>query len=169
MNLKITFVQKGPGFRAVGAKLPAAIAAGLNEGGEKVRTRVQQSLWKQTGATKYSSITQRVRVAPSGASGLAYGIVVAGRPVMKISEFKWKATGKGVEAKTWGVDHLFKRSFLLHGGFKARLGPSRFPVRTLYGPNLAKELTQGATPQVFAAASRAYVGPAILKHLARVL
>ena len=88
---------------------------------------------------------------------------------MKISEFKWSAGAKGVQASVWGVSHQFKRSFMVGGAFKARLGSARLPIRTLYGPNLAKELTRGATPAVFAASARAFVLPAILKHIGSAL
>ena len=165
LGLKITFVQKGIGFGGLAAKLPAAIAAGLNEGGGKVRTQVQLSLLKQTGAKEMSSITRRIRVGPASGGALAYRIVAAGRPVMGIKEFKWSNTGKGITAAVWGVDRLFKRSFLLNGVPMARRGSERYPIRTLYGPNLAKELTRGATPSVFIFSARAFVPPAILKHI----
>jgi hypothetical protein len=57
-----------------------------------------------------------------------------------ITEFPVTVTSKGVAAKTWGVDHLFKRSFTekLTGKLRARLGPSRFPSRALCGPSLPK-------------------------------
>ncbi len=178
--LGMSFVQKGKGFSVVSARFAQAIANGLNEGGDKVRTQVQRALWKQTGATKYASITSRVRTArafgsgapksgigPVGAGSLSYSIIVAGKPVMKLNEFKVRNDGHGVEANVWGVEHDFKRSFMLHGGYKARLGAERFPIRTLFGPNLAKELTKGATPGVFLFSAREFVGPAILKHMVK--
>jgi hypothetical protein len=168
-SLKVVIVQNGKGLDGLRVRLPLAIARGLNEGGEQVRKQVQRSLWKQTGATNYSSITRRVRVLPAASGTLSYFIVVAGRPVMKISEFKWSAGAKGVQANVWGVNHLFKRSFMVDGGFKARLGRDRLPIRTLYGPNLAKELSRGATPEVFASSARAIIPPALLKQIAMVL
>ena len=176
LNLKVTWTQQGPGFGGLAARLPAAIAAGLNEGGEQVRAQVQRALWKQTGAKSYASITRRVQVTKAGGAAvtgggavLAYSINVAGRPVMKLSEFNWKQTNRGVQANVWGVPHNFKRSFVLNGVPKARLGPERLPIRTLYGPNLAKELSRGATPAAFASAARAYIPPAILKHIRSAL
>ena len=180
-SLAVSFQRKG-GFNKLAASIPVAIARGLNEGGDKVRTQVQRSLWKQTGAKKYASITSRVRTArafgasapksgigPVGSGSLSYSIIVAGKPTMKIDEFSWSETGHGIEAMTWAVRHDFQRSFLLHGKFKARLGKGRFPIRTLYGPNLAKELTKGATPAVFLFAAREFVPPAIMKHIAKAV
>lgn len=165
LTLKVTFVQKGVGFGGLAAKLPAAISAGLNEGGQKVQMQLQRSLLQQTGAKQMVSITRRIKATPANSGALAYRINVAGRPVMAIKEFRWSNTGKGVSAAVWGVDRLFKRSFLLHGIPMARRGAERYPIRTLYGPNLAKELTRGITPSVFVLSAQAYVPPAILKHI----
>jgi len=41
-------------------KIPLAIARGLNEGGNKVRTQVQHALQRQTGLVKYRSVTSRI-------------------------------------------------------------------------------------------------------------
>lgn len=170
--LKVAFAQKGKGFGAVAKRFPAAIARGLNEGGDLVRTQVQQSLWRQTGASKYKSITSRVSTIRAFDGSLGYSIVVKGKPTMKLNEFKVSVTGKGVDAKTWGVDHLFARSFFLSGKgnpYKARLGKARLPIRGLLGPNLAKELSRGDTPKRFILYSRLLVPPAILKHLTKAL
>jgi len=175
--VKVSVAQKGKPFSKVAAAIPMAIARGLNEGGDRVRTQVQRSLWKQTGATKYASITSRVRtvraygadgsdIAPGSLGGLNYTIIVAGKPVMKLDEFKWSFNGK-VAAPLWTVNHVFPRSFMLNGQFKMRSGSKRLPLHTLLGPNLAKEASRGVTPSVFTFSAREFVVPAILKHLAK--
>ena len=58
------------------AKLPQAIARGLNEGGDKVRTQTQRALQKQTGLTRYASVTKRVRTARAFPGGMNYSIIV---------------------------------------------------------------------------------------------
>ena len=187
IGFRVAFAKKG-GFDKLSKAMPMAIARGLNEGGDKVRTQVQKSLWKQTGATSYTrSILPRVRtkhafgqgfapksgIGPIAGASLSYEIIVDGK-WMKLEEFKVSVTNKGIDAKTWGVDHLFQRSFLFNGEkaknpYKARLGKSRFPIRGLKGPNLAKELDRGDTPKRFYLYARLYVGPAILKHIAKAL
>ena len=42
-------------------QIPGAIARGLNEGGDKTRTKVQRALMVQAGFLRYSSVTGRVR------------------------------------------------------------------------------------------------------------
>ncbi len=151
------------------SRVATAIARGLNEGGDLVRTRVQRALKTQTNVKNYRSVTSRVRTVRAFAGSLHYDIVASGKGI-PISEFPVSVTSKGVDAKTWGVDHLFKRSFQeTNGKLRARLGTSRFPIRALYGPSLPKELGRGDIPGVFAAATAQFVPPAIVKHLARVL
>ena len=157
---------------AMQARVPKAIAQGLNKGGERVRTQVQRALKSQTNVKAYSSITSRVRPFMAHEGGLQYQIVVKGGAI-PIKEFPVQLTLRGVDAETWGVEHLFARSFGIKGegvdGFRARLGKPRFPIRKLKGPNLAKELDRGVVPSVFVFATREFVPPAIMRQLAQVM
>ena len=122
------------------AKLPQAIARGLNEGGDKVRTQVQRALQRQTGLVRYGSVTERTRTArayttgtaaksgigPPRSASLSYSIIVSGKPT-KPDEFHTRVTkgrGGGVTVWLWGVAHKFKRSFqspwLAGGGLRMR-------------------------------------------------
>jgi len=166
-----------PKAKAFEKAIPTAVARGLNEGGDKVRTQVQRALKTQTGVMKYASITSRMKDSGRGwaraAPGrLAYQIVATGKG-MPIREFPVRNTGKGIDAKTWGVDHVFKRSFGIVGrgvdGFRARTTSKRFPVRKLYGPALPKELTKGEVVKVFYVSAQTNVPPAVLKHLLKAI
>lgn len=157
---------------ANGTGVVRAIAQGLNEGGDLVRTQVQKALWKQTGAIKYKSITGRMRTARAGQireGGLSYMIIASGKGI-PLKEFKVAVTGTGVAGFPWGVEHDFKRSFALGGGrFKARRGAARLPVRSLNGPALPKELVKGASAATFYREAERVVPDMILKRLARLL
>jgi hypothetical protein len=157
-------------LEATRARLPRAIAQGLNQGGDRVRTVVQRTLKEQTSVTLYRSITSRMRTARAFEGSLAYQIIATGKGI-PIKEFPVEVVQGGVEAETWGAEHLFKRSFRQRylGGLRARIGTGRFPVRSLYGPALPKELGQGATPAAFAGAAAEFVPPALLRALGRVL
>src|ERR1700722_17353206 len=74
------------------AKLPQAIARGLNEGGDRVRTQTQRALQKQTGLTRYASVTKRVRTARAFPGPLNYSIIVSGKPATKPAEFRTRVT-----------------------------------------------------------------------------
>lgn len=165
-------------------RIERAIAEGLNEGGDKVRTQVQRALKTQTGVVKYSSITSRMRtmrafpgaalsgVGPSRPAGLQYVIIATGKGI-PIEEFRTRLTARGVVSNPWGVRHLFKRSFWKDGkgktGFRARLTDKKFPIRALFGPSLPKELGQGRALAAFVTTSSSAVPAAVLKRLARAL
>jgi hypothetical protein len=156
------------------ARLPQAIARGLNEGGDKVRTQAQRALQKQTSLVRYASVTKRVRTARAFPGGLNYSIVVSGKPPTKPDEFRTRVTkgpGGGVTIFMWGVAHKFKRSFqqALKGGLRMRLGGSRLPIRGFDGPNLAKEAVKDQTAEAFFRTTDAVLAPIVEKHLARAL
>jgi hypothetical protein len=156
------------------AKLPQAVARGLNEGGDRVRTQVQRTLQKQTGLVKYNSVTKRARTARAFPGGLNYSIIVSGKPATKPTEFRTRVTtgpGGGVTIWMWGVAHKFKRSFqqALKGGLRMRLGGSRLPIRGFDGPNLAKEAVKDQTAEAFFRTTDAVLAPIVEKHLARAL
>jgi hypothetical protein len=156
------------------AKLPQAIARGLNEGGDKVRTQAQRALQKQTSLVRYGSVTKRVRTARAFPSALSYSIVVAGKPPTKPAEFRTRVTtgkGGGVTIIMWGIAHKFKRSFQQKYklGLRARLGAERDKLRGFDGPNLAKEAVKDQTAEAFFRTTAAVVAPIVEKHLARAL
>jgi hypothetical protein len=157
-------------FATASAKFNRAIAQGLNEGGDRVRTQFQRGLWKQTGAKNYRSITSRVRTIRAHSGGLAYQIIGTGKG-LPIKEFPVATAGGHVQAMPWGVAHLFKRSFFIRGSLalpRARLGPGHdAKVRSLYGPSIPKEMGHGGMPALFYSAAATYVPPAIVKRLAR--
>jgi hypothetical protein len=176
------------GLTKLERELPRAIAQGLNEGGDKVRTQVQKSLQRQTGLVKYESVTSRVGtrrafdgaprsgIGPVAVGSLAYEIIVRGKPSTKPSEFKYsvkKGPGGGVTVWVWNVPHKFQRSFALFGkaaeGLRARTGETRFPIRSFDGPNLAKEAVEGETAETFEKGAATLVMPMIEKRIGRIL
>ncbi len=124
------------------ARLPQAIARGLNEGGDRVRTQVQRALQQQSGLVRYSSVTKRTRTARAYATGMeaksgvgpprpssmSYMIIVSGKPATRPNEFRTRVTkgpGGGVTVWLWDRAHQFKRSFqsawIPGGGLRMRL------------------------------------------------
>jgi hypothetical protein len=155
-------------------RMPKVLADGLNEGGDKVRTRFQKTLQKQTGAIKYKTITEAVRTlrATPGASA-SYTLRIAGKglPIKAFKVTAKRGPGGGVVAFPWDVEHKFKRSFVLGSGdgraFKARTTSKRFPVRSLYGPSLPKEAIKGEAAAAWLAGAAELVPPIILKRMGR--
>jgi hypothetical protein len=158
----------------VQARLPLALARGLNEGGDKVRTQVQRALQQQTSLVKYSSVTKRARTKRAFPGALSYSIVVAGEPPTKPAEFRTRVTtgkGGGVTIWMWGIAHTFKRSFQqkLKGGLRMRLDAARLPIRGFDGPNLAKEAVKDQTAKAFFDTTAAVVAPIVEKSLMKAL
>jgi hypothetical protein len=174
-------------------QLPRAIAQGLNEGGDQVRTQVQRALQRQAGFKRYSSVTSRVRTArafgeqgdvtkavqgSAVGQGMSYQIIVSGR-ASKPYEFKTqvqKGPGGGVTVWMWNVAHKFKRSFEGSGTIAGQLlmrklgGPKhRLPTRSFDGPNLAKEAVKGDSERAFYETAEAAVPDAVAKHIRKML
>jgi len=148
-----------PLTRLSGARVE--LERGLSAGGDKARTKVRKALRDQTNVKRYSSIVSR---SPSHRSGLTYTIEGQGKG-LPIAEFPVQATAAGVEAEPWGVAHLFKRSFAMAKGFRARLTSRRFPIRALYGPSIAKEIGKDKSLNAFESAVRTDVMPAVMARL----
>jgi len=154
-----------------------AMDQSLMNGGNKVRTDVRRALMKVTGAKRYASIVNRTRSRYVGfhQAGV-YVIYVKGGP-MKLDEFRFRAGPHGISAALWAVDRQFKRSFVLPGkdasnpaNFRARLpGGSHSKLRRLYGPNLAKEATDGQPARVFLLSAREHVGQEMAKRLGKAM
>ena len=184
--IKSDLDKMAKGLQAQQGKVLRAIAQGLNEGGDKVRTQVRRAMREQTGLLRLNSVTRRERnirafatglapksgVGPSRGASLDYVIVYSGKPATKPEEFKLKVTtgpGGGVTVWLWNVAHKIKRSFALHGKpMMRRFGP-RKPIRGLDGPNLAVEAVKGQVAATFEAQAAALVPPMIEKRLARAL
>ena len=170
-------------------RVQLAIARGLNEGGDKVRTQVRRAMREQTSLVKLQSVTKRsstIRafpgaprsgIGPVAAGSLSYTIVFKGKPSTRPEEFAYsvkRGPGGGVTVRMWGGAHKFQRSFQIAGhsgasGLRARLGADRFPVRGFDGPNLAKEAVKGKVAETFMTLSPVIVPPIIGKHLGRII
>lgn len=171
------------------AKVLRAVAQGLNEGGDLVRTRVRAAMREQTGLTRLSSVTKRERNARAFAIGraaiggvgaprpqrLAYDIIYTSKPT-KPDEFKVSVQpgrGGGVTIWLWAIAHKIKRSFRgtgkIAGQLKMRrIGP-RLPTRSFDGPDLAKEAIKDRVAETFLSQSALLVPPVIDKRIQRAL
>ena len=139
---------------------------GLQEGGDKVRTQVRRALKVQTNVKRYGVIVANV---PGRLAGPLQYIISASGKGLPIQEFPYSVPGP-VEASPWAVSRTFKRSFRQRykGGLRARLSSKRFPIRSLYGPSLPKELIKDQSAAAFFKGS-SEVLQAIEKRVARIM
>jgi len=171
------FTSKG--MQTYRKQITYAISGGLNDAGRKIFTQVRRQLRDQTGAKKYSTITSRTWVRSSTPLTLAYAICANPYPV-DIAEFGAAVVSRGISASPWQNGRVFAQSFQNlkwakfgnTGGYFQRLGPSRFPIRPLHGPNLGKELmglTPGSeVPQLVVAQAIAMLPSAIAVRVNRI-
>lgn len=180
-------------------KAQRAMREGLQEGGNKVRTKVRKALQKQMGVTKYGVIVSNTTgtIANAGLNyiirGTGKGLPIENFPVKGKAAGgadrwsrrrhyllqgrdgrgrfgKLKDTPDEVTASPWAVSRTFKRSFVGGGGYRAAIPHGgKFRIRKLYGPSVAKEIVKDASLASFQASVRIDVAPAIEKRLARVL
>ena len=158
-------------LRALPPKVQRAAVQGLNEGGDKTRTPVRRDLREQTGVKAYGSITKRTATKRAHPGRLVYEIIGTGKG-MPIKEFPYRAAVRApVTAQPWRVAHTFARSFKTSakGLLRARRGPSRFPIRALYGPAVPKEIIKDRTAAGFEAHAAPNVERAVMRRLGRLL
>lgn len=130
------------------------MSRGLNHEGDKGRTQVKKALVRQTGI-KYGLINQAVNTKYSTPATLTYTIEARGSET-NISLFGARQRKKGVSAAPWGKRRIFKHSFVVprySGRVFVRRGADRFPLKPLFGPNIARELVKDESRDAFLAGS----------------
>ncbi|MBZ0230305.1 MAG: hypothetical protein K8F58_17895 [Bauldia sp.] len=161
-----TIAFKSGAERLAGPRALQVMRETLRASGDKTRTQVRRALKDQTGVKAYGTITRYTR-SYVHEGGLAYSVEGVGRG-LPIDYFPVRVTGRGVSASPWRVVHNFKRSFA-NGGYFARLGPSRFPIRRLYGPSIAKEIVKDQALAAFLDAGPREVARILPMKMARLL
>jgi hypothetical protein len=147
------------------------MARALNHSGDKGRTQVKRALVRQTGI-KYGMINSAMKTIRASASTLTYTLEAKGDET-NISLFGARQGKAGVIASPWGKRQTFESTFMIgaYGGrtYKrtSKYG-NRFPIKPVYGPNIAREMLKDETAATFKAGN---VGLAdrIAHEIARVL
>jgi hypothetical protein len=144
-----------------------AMVETLGQAGDKTRTAVRRALWRQTAAKKYGTIVAATRsyILPAV---LEYRIEAKGKG-LPIEEFKGlRVTRRGNAAAPWNSARTFKRSFA-NGGYRARLGSARFPVRRLFGPSMPKEIIKDQSAETFERTGAAEVARILPRRVGRLM
>ena len=169
-----------------GTQKHKALQRAVNHVGAKTFTQTKRSLAKQMGVTQ-KALTEGGRTLtahPAYGGDLSYHIRTGGR-AMRLKAFKPNPSEPGARppsltAAPWGNRRAFKRAFWIGAGAKwglgakseaniyMRLGKKRFPVKSLYGPNLNKELVKDTVAANFFAIVRRDL-PARVAHEINVI
>ena len=126
------------------------MARALNHEGDKGRTQISRALVTQTGI-KYGLVMKGLKTIRASSSSLEYKLVQKGDET-NLNLFNARQMKSGVSAAPWNVRRIYPGSFTIgkyaNKVFK-RTGPKRFPIRPLYGPNLAREIVKGEAKIAF--------------------
>lgn len=152
-----------------------AMSDGLNKAGDKGRTPVKRALVRVTGI-KYGQINKNFRTVRSRPETLQYEMIQSGFET-NLNLFSARQLRKGVKARPWNQAQTFPGTFIVprygnkvfqrtNAGGNRQVSPaampegarpmaaprepsSRFPIRQLWGPNLAREIVKGEPEKVF--------------------
>lgn len=122
--------------------------------GQKAHTLVKRRLKERAGLGKYGFATDLVksRVQKFGKPGY---IIYADGAETNVNLFGMRVAKHWISAKPRGTFQKYRRAFLWHGKVFHRLGEERYPIKEIYGPNIAREL---AKPDVVAVWERGLNG-----------
>lgn len=156
---------------------PRLMAMALNKEGDKGRTRVRRALMQQTGIRSHQ-ISKAVKTVRAGPGRLQYAIEAKAGETnismfgLKVKWHEGSAMGQirklqTVSSAPWNVRRAFPGTFSIpkFGGrvFK-REGAGRFPLKPVYGPNLAREIVKAQTKTEFET-----IGPKVATEVGRLL
>lgn len=145
-----------------------AETSGINHTGDKALTAVSRALQTQTSASRAVVIRSLKKHLASPAT-LSYEIEAGGRP-LTLAAFNPVQLRVGVRAKVWGRFQTFPHTFIiakLSGQVFVRKGAHRFPLHTLFGPSIPKELIKAESKAAFEAVA-SELGPRLLHDLERL-
>jgi hypothetical protein len=154
-----------------GSRRVAAARRALNHTGDKAYTAVKRAVTKQMGLASQNVFKDGRALRRRRASNalLQYEIESTGRAI-RMKEFRWRKTRKGITAYPWGKRHAFKSAFVVprwSGNLYRRRTSKRFPLEALLGPNINKEVVKDQSEIAFYTTSAALV-PRI-EHDVRVI
>lgn len=145
-----------------GGQAARLMAMALNREGDKGRTRVRRAVMEQTGIRSHQ-LTKAIRTKRAGPGRLAYEIEAKGAET-NISMFGLKVTWRQgsamgqirmlqtVSAAPWNTRRVFPGVFSIkrfdYKVFK-REGKGRFPLKPVFGPNLAREIVKAQSKAEF--------------------
>lgn len=153
-----------------------AFARALTHEGRKASTQVKRSLRKET-SIRQSHISKAVKFLSASPKNLR-AVTEANDRHLELRHFGPKQIKKGVSAMVWGRRQRFPGAFVVasvaRGGAFVRTGKFNQKsgrlnaIRTMYGPNAAKEMVEDETAAVFDRASEGLAARA-MHELNRIL
>ena len=142
----------------------------LNHTGDKARTVVKRTLAKQVGVTQADLVKYgALEIKRASYGRLSYEMGTTGRHI-PLKAFGARQTRKGVSAAPWGKRRTFPHTFAvssMDGHVFKRVGSGRFPIKKLWGPNVAAEMLKKPTRTAWEGVAKDL--PARVEHEVRVI
>jgi hypothetical protein len=125
-----------------------AFSDALNKSADKSRTQVRRALVQQSGMP-YRSVAAGMHTVRSRPNTLQYEIQQDGSET-NANLFRARQVRAGVSAAPWGARQVFEGTFIVpRYGRKVfrRMTDDRFPLREIWGPNIAREILKDEPPR----------------------
>ena len=162
INLDLSSLEQwADDLREVADELPAAVSRAINRTGDMALTQVGRTLAEETGLG-VRDVRSGITVERATAAEPVYEITVHSRQTT-LGEFDPRPTRQGVSARPWAVRRVFPSTFDVRGEVYRRVGPERYPITPLFGPNIAEQAREGGTTDVIRE-TVAEVFPERLRH-----
>ncbi|MFD2679109.1 phage tail protein [Camelimonas lactis] len=121
-----------------------AASRAVNRGGDMAKTAMTRELVRATGIN-YQKVKTVMTTRRSLPATLSYTVEGRGNET-NVGLFKARQVKRGASAAPWNKRKIFRKSFIVPafgGKVYVRRGAERFPLKGLFGPNIAREMRKG--------------------------
>lgn len=144
VKLRLALRDAGAGYK----RADAILAQSMNRAGQRIRTKLVADLRQWTGILRRGAIADRVRPVIASPGKMSAGARVQGRHLrITRADFAaaWRRSWPGGRHKAWARGQTAKHSFMMATGKRAgilvtRTTSRRYPIKPLWGPNVAREV-----------------------------
>lgn len=151
-------------------KAREAASRAINRGGDMGRTQMTRALVQTTGI-QYQKVKSVTSVRRSTPATLSYTVEGSGDET-NVGLFKARQLKKGAAASPWKKRRMFPGTFIIQkfgGRVYARRTGQRFPIKPIWGPNVAREMRQGEPLKAWEQTTLNVVERRMLHELDRML
>jgi hypothetical protein len=126
-----------------------AVYRALNDAIDKANTLLKRDLQKWTGIKVQRRIADAMRRVYARPNKWTAAIIIKDKHIAITAEYfgaRWNRSMPGVSHSAWGRAQIAKGAFMIPGKKPAfhRVGPSRLPIKPVWGPNTAREAERHA-------------------------
>lgn len=149
LELTISGIKEAEGrTRRIGQRMPVAISRALNRAITSARTMARRKVASDTGLpAKFAGLG--MALDQSSPQTLVARLRVSERliPLAAFTGLKGFRSGKGIAGQSYRLGTVPPGAFFAqmqtgHRGIFRRVGPRRFPIRTVYGPTLPRVIVE---------------------------